>query len=174
LIRTWHDGAVTSAHENSNGNGAGLPRVPSIPLSDDVTATGDQSIGGLVKDATAHLSTLVRAEIELAKSEVTGELKKGVKGSVWFILALVVLLYSSFFFFFFVAELIGEWLPRWASFGIVFFAMLLVAGLAAFLGYRKVKQIRAPQRTIDSAKDTVAALRNRGEHEHPELEPRRG
>ncbi|MCA1655369.1 MAG: phage holin family protein, partial [Pseudonocardiaceae bacterium] len=152
---------MTSARENTNGNGAGLPRVPSIPLTDDVTAAADQSIGGLVKDATTHLSTLVRAELELAKTEVTGELRKGLKGSIWFIVALVVLLYSSFFFFFFVAELLGEWLPRWASFGIVFFAMLLTAALTGYLGFRKVKAIRAPKRTIESAKDTVAALRNR-------------
>lgn len=165
---------MTSARENNYGNGAGLPRVPSIPLTDDATTAGDQSIGGLVKDATTHLSTLVRAEVELAKQEIAGEVKKGVKGSVWFIVALVVLLYSSFFLFFFLAELLAEWLPRWASFGVVFLAMLLVAGLAALLGWRKVKQIRAPRRTIDSAKDTVATLRHRGENGHADLEPRRG
>ncbi len=153
---------VTSAHDNS-GNGAGLPRVPSIPLSDETTgAAGGQSIGTLVKEATAHLSTLVRAEVELAKSEVAGEIKKAVRGSVWFILALVVLAYSSFFFFFFVAELLDEWLPRWAAFAIVFGAMLLVVALAAFLGYRKVRAIRAPQRTIDTVKDTAAVLRHPG------------
>lgn len=162
---------VTSAHENTNGNGAGLPRVPSIPLTDDASVSGDQSIGGLVKDATTHLSTLIRAEVELAKSEVAGEIKKGIKGSIWFILALVVLLYSSFFFFFFIAELLGEWLPRWASFGIVFLAMLLTAGLAAYLGFRKMRAIRSPQRTISTVKDTAAALRHRGENGQVKLEP---
>lgn len=156
---------VTSAHDN-NGNGAGLPRVPSIPLSDETSGAGGQSIGTLVKEATAHLSTLVRAEVELAKSEVAGEIKKAVKGSVWFILALVVLAYSSFFFFFFIAELLDEWLPRWAAFAIVFGAMLLVVALAAFLGYRKVRAIRAPQRTIETTRDTVAALRHRGDDGH--------
>jgi hypothetical protein len=136
-----------------------------------VSAAGDQSIGGLVKDATTHLSTLVRRELELAKTELTGEVKKGLKGSVWFIVALTILLYSSFFLFFFLAELLGEWLPRWASFGIVFLLMLLTVAFAAFLGYRKVKAIRAPQRTIDSAKDTMATLRNRGDDGHePELQ----
>jgi Putative Actinobacterial Holin-X, holin superfamily III len=157
---------VTSAHDN-NGNGAGLPRVPSIPLSDDRNgAADDQSIGNLVKDATTHLSTLIRAEVELAKSEVAGEIKKGLKGSVWFILALVVLAYSSFFFFFFAAELLSTWLPRWAGFLIVFGVMLVTVVLAAFLGYRKVKAIRAPERTISTVKDTAAVLRNRGDNGH--------
>lgn len=154
---------VSSAHEHTNGTGTGLPQVPSIPLSDEAPAPGEQSIGGLVRDATTHLSTLVRAEVELAKQEVKGEVKKGLKGSIWFILALVVLLYSSFFFFFFIAELLSVWLPSWAAYGIVFLGMLGSAGLAAFLGYRKVKAIRAPQRTIDTMKGTAAALRRGGD-----------
>jgi adenylate kinase family enzyme len=120
----------------------------------------------LVKDATTHLSTLVRAEVELAKTEVGKEIKKALKGSVWFILALVILAYSSFFFFFFAAELIAEWLPRWAAFAIVFGAMLLTVGLAAFLGYRKVRAIRGPKRTIETVKDTAAVLRHRGDNGH--------
>jgi hypothetical protein len=142
--------------------------VPYVPLSETgrADAAGDeQSIGNLVKDATQHLSTLVRAEVELAKSEVVGEVRKGVKGSVFFIIAGVVGLYSSFFFFFFLGELLSEWLPRWAGFGIVFLLMLVVAALFGLLGYRKVKKIRAPQRSIDSVKETAAALRpGRGEH----------
>lgn len=154
---------VTSARENTNGSG--LPPVPSIPLTAESAAkiAGETSIGGLVRDATAHLSTLIRAEVELAKSEVAGELKKGVKGSVYFIVALTVLLFSSFFFFFFGAELLDVWLPRWSAFLIVFGLMLITAALFALLGYRKVKKLRAPQRTIDSAKGTVAAIRHRGE-----------
>jgi hypothetical protein len=151
---------VTSARENTGG----LPRVPSIPLADESASADEQSIGNLVKDATAHLSTLVRAEVELARSEVAGEIKKGLKGSVWFILALVILLYSSFFFFLFAAELLDEWLPRWAAFLIVFGAMLGAVGLAGYLGFRKVRAIRAPKRTIDSMRDTAAVLRNRGEN----------
>ncbi|MEV0677282.1 phage holin family protein [Actinosynnema sp. NPDC050436] len=154
---------VTSARENTNGSA--LPPVPSIPLTAESAAgiAQETSIGGLVRDATSHLSTLVRAEVELAKSEITGEVKKGLKGSVYFIVALTILLFSSFFFFFFAAELLAEWLPRWASFLIVFGVMLLGVGAFAFLGYRKLKKLRAPTRTIESAKDTVAALTHRGD-----------
>jgi putative superfamily III holin-X len=165
---------VTRAQENAGGDrdGAGLPRVPSIPLSDEKTVAAaeaaDASIGGLVKDATTHLSTLIRAEVELAKAEVTKEVKKGLTGGLFFIIALVVVLYSSFFFFFFLGELLSTWLPRWAGFGIVFVLMLVFAGFSAFLGYRKVKKIRAPERTISTMKDTAAALRHPGaEHDAP-------
>ncbi len=155
--------SVTSARENTNGSG--LPPVPSIPLTAESAEriAEETSLGGLVRDATAHLSTLVRAEVELAKSEIAGEVKKGLKGSVYFIIALTVLLFSSFFFFFFGAELLAVWLPRWAAFLIVFGLMLLTTIGFAFLGYRKVKKLRAPVRTIESAKDTVAALTHRGD-----------
>jgi hypothetical protein len=178
LIRTWHDGAVTSAHENSNGHGAGLPRVPSIPLSDDANAAGEQSIGGLVKDATAQLSTLVRAEIELAKTELVSEVKKGLTGSVYFIVAVVLGLLLLPFLLTAIALGINKglwsWADPWGGFLIIVLLMAGAAGLLVWRGMKKFKRIQAPQRTIDSAKGTVAALRNRGEHEHAELEPRRG
>jgi uncharacterized membrane protein len=136
-------------------------------LSDETSgAAGEQSIGNLVKDATTHLSTLVRAEVELAKQEVSGEVKKAVKGSVWFILALVIFAYSSFFVFFFLAELLDIWLPRWAAFLIVFGIMWVVVAISALLGYRKFRKIRAPERTIESMKETAATLRHVGEDGH--------
>jgi len=135
-----------------------LPLTPDEPAAGN-GAGGDRSIGALVKDATTHMSTLIRAEVELAKAELVGEVKKGVKGSVLFIIALTVALYSSFFFFFFLAELLAEWLPRWAAFAIVFGLMLVFAALCAFLGFQRVRKIKAPERTIDSVKQTAAALR---------------
>lgn len=165
---------MTSARENSHGNGAGLPRVPSIPLSDDVGAAADQSIGGLVKDATTHLSTLVRGELELAKTELAGEVKKAVTGSVSFIVALVLIL--LFIPFGLVAIALGindtfDWEAHpWYGFGIMFFLAAGGAGFLVWRGARKFKRIRAPQRTIDTAKETVAALRKRGDDEHDQLE----
>ncbi len=140
----------------------GVPNtVASIPLTDlkDHSA-GNGSIGSLVRDATEQISTLLRAEVELAKTEVTGEVKKGVRGSIFFIAALTVALFSAFFLFFTLAEVIDIWLPRWAAFGIVFLAMLLVAAMFAFLGYRKVRKIHKPEKSIDAMKDN-AKLVNR-------------
>jgi uncharacterized membrane protein YqjE len=116
------------------------------------------SIGDLVKDASAQVSTLVRAEVELAKAEITRDVKKGLTGSIFFIIALVVLLYSTFFMFFFLAELLDTWLWRWAAFLIVFVLMLVVTAVFALLGYLKVRRIRGPQQTIKSVKETTAAL----------------
>ncbi|MFI9505781.1 phage holin family protein [Nocardia sp. NPDC052566] len=139
------------------GEGRDRSTLTSIPLT-DANPNGSASFGSLVRDATEQMSTLVRAEVELAKTEVTAEIKKGLLGSVYFIAALTILLFSLFFFFFFIAELLDVWLYRWAAFGIVFLLMLIATGACAFLGYLKVKKLRAPQKTIDSLKEARTVL----------------
>jgi len=163
-ISNWR---VEKLSQTKRGNGKadypdGVPNtISSIPLSDaDYRAPGTGSIGSLVKDATTQVSTLVRAEVELAKAEVTGEIKKGLQGSLFFALALAVLAFSAFFFFFFLAETLDIWLPRWAAFLIVFVFMVLVAALLGFLGYLRVKKLRKPEKTIDSLKQTSSVLPN--------------
>src|SRR5689334_22923291 len=137
----------------------GVPTtVTSIPLVDPHAPKADPSVGDLVKDATAQVSTLVRAEVELAKAEITRDVKKGLTGSVFFILALVVLFYSTFFFFFFVAELLDTWLWRWAAFLIVFGIMVVVTAVLALVGFLKVRRIRGPRKTIESVKEIPEAF----------------
>ena len=148
--------------------GAEVPPVlPSIPLAPEAPRSGEQSVGELVREVTTHLSTLVRAEVELAKSEVTAEVKKGVTGSVFFAVAAVIGLFSLFFLFFTLAELLALVLLRWAAFAIVFGLMLLGAALSGFLGYRKVRKIRKPERTIESLRESAQMLQHRG---RPELD----
>lgn len=132
----------------TDGSASFQPRVNEIPLSDADARSG--SLGTLVSDATAQMSSLFRSELELAKAEITQEAKKGAVGGGLFGVAATVALYSSFFFFFFLAELLSIWLQRWASFLIVFLIMLVIAAVLAWIGFRKVKKIGPPQKTIDS------------------------
>lgn len=162
-----------SVTPGGNGNDAQERTVAAIPLS-EVDPHASTSFGSLVRDATEQVSTLVRAEVELAKSEVTGEIKKGLQGSGFFIVALTILLFSSFFFFFAVAETLDIWLTRWAAFWIVFALMIVATAVFAFLGYRKVKKLRAPEKTLDSLKQTRTVLpsgsRGGEQHQQPSLD----
>ena len=152
--------------------GAEVPPVlPSIPLAPEAPRSGEQSVGELVREVTTHLSTLVRAEVELARSEVTAEVRKGVTGSVFFAVAAAIGLFSLFFFFFTLAELLSLYLLRWVAFAIVFVLMLLIAGLFGLLGYRKVRKIHKPERTIESLRESAEMLQHRGRpDERPELD----
>ena len=157
----------------SSSHGADVPPVlPSIPLSPEpVPASADKSIGALIGEATKHISTLVRAEVELARTEITAEVKKGLQGSIFFVVALTVVLFSLFFLFFFLAELLALWVGRPGGFAIVFGLMLLVAGLSGFLGYRRMRKIRPPERTISTLKESAAVLSSRGRSDEEPTRP---
>ncbi|OBG99470.1 MULTISPECIES: phage holin family protein [unclassified Mycobacterium] len=149
----------------------GVPStLTTIPLADPHARPAEPSIGDLIKDASAQVSTLVRAEVELARSEITRDVKKGLTGSVYFIAALVVLFYSTFFFFFFIAELLDTWLWRWVAYLIVFGIMVVFGALLGLLGFLKVRRIRGPRETIESVRETRTALTPG--HDKPAGEPR--
>ena len=109
------------------------------------------SVGELVSRASEHFSTLVRGEIELAKSEVTGSVKRAGIGGGLIAAAGAVLVFSVPFLFVVLAEL---W--RWLSYLIVWVLFLLIAAVLGFVGYRQVKKVRKPERTIETVKDTAA------------------
>jgi membrane-bound ClpP family serine protease len=73
----------------------------------------------------------------------------------------VVLVFALFFGLFALAEgLAAAGLYRWLAFLIVTALLLLLVGLFAAFGIRKVKRVRAPQRTITTSRQTVAYLRD--------------
>lgn len=127
------------------------PKVNSIPLSDvDTSKPGETSIGTLVSNATEQISTLVRSEIELAKTELAASAKKGGIGAGLFGVAGVIALYSSFFFFFLAELLTHLWFDRWAAYLIVFLLMIVIAGVLAAIGFSQVKKVKKPEKTIES------------------------
>ncbi|HEY6424448.1 MAG TPA: phage holin family protein [Pseudonocardiaceae bacterium] len=156
---------VTSTPPPRNGRHAKPeppPVGPSLPLSpEDPPLPSEASLGDLVREAATHFSTLFRSEVELAKAEVTAEVRKGVKGSIFFVLALSILIFSLFFLFIAFGEVLAIWLPRWAAFTIVFSIMVVAAAVFALLGWLRVRSIRKPERTIRSVRDTGAALTHR-------------
>jgi hypothetical protein len=122
----------------------------------------DPTIGRLVTDASRDISTLISKEIQLAKSELKVSVKAGGTGIGLFaaaglLLVLAVIMLSVAF-----AYLIhwnGDGLALHWAFLIVFGFYLLLAGLLAFVGIRKVKQVRAPERAIKQGKEIPRALK---------------
>ena len=120
----------------------------------------EPTVGQLVSDASTHLSTIIRGEIELAKLELKSSVKNAGTGVFFFVTAVVLLFFSFTFGLIALAEgltTIGLW--RWLSYLIVFGFLLLLVLALVLLGVRKVKRVKAPQRTIDTGKDTVAYLK---------------
>ena len=124
------------------------------------------SIGTLVAEASSSFSTLLHGEIELAKLEIKDSVKNAGTGAGMFAATAVLLVFSLVFGLIALAEgLVALHLWRWVAYLIVFVVLVLLAGLFAMLGIRKVKRVKAPQQTIDTTKSTVAALRQATAHQ---------
>ena len=123
----------------------------------------EPSIGQLVAQASRDVSSLVRSEIALAKSEISISVKAGGIGAALFAVAGFVALLAVVMLSFGIVYLLHlTGLDLAWCFLIVFGIYLLVAGLVAFLGLRSVKKVRPPQRAIHQAQETKDTLMHRG------------
>jgi preprotein translocase subunit SecG len=115
----------------------------------------EPTIGRLVADASRDISSLIQNENALAKSELkvsfkNGGVGAGMFGAAGFIAVLAVIMLSvAFAYFISMTGLHLAW-----CFLIVFGVYLLIAALLAYLGTRKVKKVRAPERAIHQAQET--------------------
>lgn len=134
--------------------------------------TREQSLGELVSVATRDLSLLVHKEVELAKAEISAELKRagigaGLLGGAGFIgfFALLLLCVAAALG---IAD--GADLPLWAGFLIVGGAFAGGAGLFAALGLGTFVKLGPPQRTIRTVKDDIAWAKHPTVAPDPELD----
>jgi membrane protein implicated in regulation of membrane protease activity len=126
-------------------------------------ADADQSLGQLVSSVTSNVSSLVRLEIELAKSEISEQVKQGAVGGgmaavAGFLVLLAIILLS-------IAAALGlaTVMPGWAAFLVVAGAYLLIAALLVFIGIRRFKRIKGPQRASASFAETKSVLAQRAQ-----------
>ncbi len=123
----------------------------------------EPSIGELVASASRDVSSLIRHEIALAKSEVVVSAKAGGIGAALFAAAVFVLLLGvimasvALAYFIHMTGLDLAW-----CFSIVFLLYVIVAAVLAFIGYKKFRAVRPPERAIHQAQETKNALANRG------------
>jgi uncharacterized membrane protein YqjE len=129
--------------------------------------SADPSIGKLVQDASESISTIIRGELELAKIELRSSVKNVGVGVGLFAAAGVLLAFSLTFGLIALAEgLIALGLYRWLGYLIVFVLLLVIIALFVFIGYKKVKRVRAPEKTIETGRETIGYLRS-----HPKSTP---
>lgn len=125
-----------------------------------MSSSDDPTIGRLVANASKDISALVQSEIKLAKTELRVSAKAGGIGAALLLVAgffgmiIVVLLSISAAYFLTMTGLDPQW-----AFLIVAGGYLLLALLLIVFGIFKLKKIRAPKRTIATAKEIPAALK---------------
>ena len=129
----------------------------------------DRSLAEVVNRISENASTLVREEIELAKTEIELKVTKLARGAAigaaagFFVLLALIFGFNALAWG--LSDVIGE--PYgWAGFLIVTVLLFLLAGIAGFIAYRSFQAGAppTPDKAIEEAKRTREAI------EHPELE----
>ena len=112
----------------------------------------EPTIGKLVVDASRDVSSLIKSEIALAKSELRISVKAGgvsiglFAGAAFLGLLAVIMISIAFAYFLHMTGLDLAW-----CFLIVFGVYLLLAGLLGFIGVRMIKKVKPPERAIEQA-----------------------
>src|SRR5205823_11414673 len=123
-----------------------------------------QSLGDLVALAAKDVSQLIRYEIDLAKAELKGDVRRiGLAGALGgvaaFVACLVLVLLSIALAFGLVA--LGIW--PWAAFLIVSGAYVVFAVLALGIAYLKVRRLSGLKRTRKTVTEGLGMLRSNGQ-----------
>jgi hypothetical protein len=137
------------------------PTPPAVPPPEG--PKDERKLGELVFDVTEGVSSLVREEIQLAKTEVAEKAGKIAKGAVvgisagaFAFLALILVMEG-------IAWLLNEEVfngKTWPGFFIEAAVFLLIAALAALIAYKAVKagSPPLPEQAIEEAKLTKETL----------------
>jgi hypothetical protein len=123
----------------------------------------EPTVGQLVANASRDLSSLVRSEIELAKTElkstaIAAGTGAGMFGGAAFLGLLAIILLS-------IAAAYGVnalGLHPALSFLIVAVLYLLIALALVLVGKRMIGKAKGPQRAIETSKESVEALKSIG------------
>jgi hypothetical protein len=122
---------------------------------------GDEpTVGQLVANASKDLSSLVRSELELAKTELKKTAIAAGTGAGLFaaagflaLLAVILLCIAAAY------GLTAAGLHPAIAFLIVAGAFLLIGGILVLIGLRALKSAKGPKRTIKTSKESVEALK---------------
>ena len=119
----------------------------------------DRPVGEIIQGITDDAKLLVNDTVELAKTEIIPAAKNagigaGMFGAAgYFGINALTLLYIAAAF-----GLVALGVAPWLAFVIVAVVLLVVAGVLALIGYTRVKKVKAPEKTIAQAQESVAEI----------------
>ena len=138
----------------------------------------DQSLGDLVALAAKDVSQLLRYEIDLAKVELRGDLRRvGLAGALGVIAAFVGCLILVLLCIAFAYGLVALGVWTWAAFLIVAGTCVLLAGAAVGIAFLKLRHLSGLRKTRKSVTEGLGMLRRDGHHPEvtgdsaPEISP---
>jgi len=126
------------------------------------TLDDDRSLGTIVKELTADVSTLFRSEIALLKLEVKDTVAKLSGGVAMFLGAAFLAIFGlGFLFVTIVLGLVRLGVPAWLSTLIVTVVLFVIAGVLAMMGKKKFAAVQfVPTESIEQIKTDIESIKN--------------
>ena len=151
----------SSSDTSTNRSSKDSAMTDHLPSTTGPVDPADASVGDLIRNMSADLSTLVRDEIRLAQAEVGEKAKKAGIGIGAFGGAGVVALYGLGVLISAAVLALAGPLPNWLAALIVAVVLFVVAGIAALVGKKQLSQASPPVPTqaIASVKTDVAEIK---------------
>ncbi len=114
-----------------------------------------EGLGSLISGTIKDLQELMRAEVQLAKTELKEDAAAAGRGIGFIAAGALVGLVGFIFLMLAVAYLLDQWIEEfWISAGIVGLALAVVAAVLAQSGRSKLRAANLkPERTIDTLKE---------------------
>ena len=130
-------------------------------MSNFTASDADRSIGQIVKDLTADVSTLFRSEIALLKLEIKDMVAKLGGGTAMFAGALFLGLFGlAFLFVTALLGLVALGVPAWVSSLIVTVILFVGAGVLALMGKKKFAAVKfVPTESVEHIKADIETLK---------------
>lgn len=125
-------------------------------------ASGDQSLGDLVSLATKDISQLVRYEMDLAKTELRGDLRRvGMAGVLFGIAAFFgcLVLFSLCFAYAYGLAAAGAPGGMWGAFLFVVATLVLLLALAVVFAVMRMRHLSGMKKTRESVTKGLGVLR---------------
>ena len=125
------------------------------------TFEDDRSLGTVVKELTADLSTLFRSEIALLKLEVKDTVAKLSGGTAMFLGAAFLGVFGiGFLFVTIVLGLVRLGVPAWLSTLVVTVALFVGAAVLAMMGKKKFAAVQfVPTESIEQIKTDIESIK---------------
>jgi hypothetical protein len=126
----------------------------------------ERTLGQLVAAATADISEIARAEVALAKAELTAAAKNGAlagglfgaAGYLAFLASILLVIAGGY-------GIVAAGLSPWLAFLLLAVGLLVLAGVLALIGKGRISRVGPPERAIRSPKATLASVKSADPHE---------
>jgi uncharacterized membrane protein YqjE len=115
----------------------------------------DRPISAVLQDIVGNIQDIVRAEMRLAKSELTDELRKARAGAAWLGVGVLLLIFCALFLLLGAVYALTEVVPAWAAALIVGAGVGAIAAVCCGFGMKRFKSARGAPRTIATLKEDV-------------------